>query len=233
MTIGAHIRIGACLIAFGLSLVAGCGTTTPARVAHVAPYRPVENRSVPRPGPARVNERRGDAGVAASTNVLEAVNDEGRVLRGGDRLKITIYVPPQPSSFEHVVDEQGNVNLPLIGAFRVAGRTCAEAQRLIEKEYVDQKYYRTVTVIIVPPESEYAVTGEMTRPGPYPLNRNLTLTMALGRAGRPTDWADPSRVFLTRNNQRTEINLDEIRSGKRKDIIIIPGDVIEVPRSKW
>jgi hypothetical protein len=40
-------------------------------------------------------------------------------------------------------------------------------------------------------------------------------------------------VFLLRNNERVEINVDEVREGKRKDIVIISGDVIEVPRSKW
>jgi protein involved in polysaccharide export with SLBB domain len=57
--------------------------------------------------------------------------------------------------------------------------------------------------------------------------------MALGRAGRYTEYADQSRVILTRDNQRVEIDLDEIRNGKRKDIIVIPGDVIDVPRSRW
>ena len=216
------------------ALLAGCAATGPTRVAPVKPYRPVEERMTPRPGPARVGDALPEAGVPALTNgVLEAVTTEGRVLRGGDRVQITIHAPPEPVSFASVVDEQGNINLPLIGAYRVAGRTCAEAQRLIEKEYVDQKIYKTVTVIIVPPESEYAVTGEMVRPGPYPLTRNMTLLQALSRAGRYTDYADKHRVILRRNGQGITIDIDAIRDGKQKDIIIIPGDVIDVPRSPW
>ncbi len=216
-----------------VGVVTGCRSTLPARAPAVAPFRPVEKRDVPRPGPARVDDVMPRVSRQAASNVLDGVNNEGRTLKSGDRLQVTIYAPPEPTSFPHVVDEQGNINLPLIGTFRVAGRSCAEAQDLIEKEYIDQKYYRNVTVIIVPPESEYSVTGEMVRPGPYPLTRNLTLTMALGRAGRYTEYADQSKVILTRNNQRVEIDLDEIRSGKRKDIIVIPGDVIDVPRSRW
>jgi polysaccharide export outer membrane protein len=216
-----------------LAVAAGCQSTLPARAPAVAPYRPVEKREVPRPGLARLDDVMPQRDREPVSNAMEVVSNEGRALKSGDRLQVTIYVPPEPTSFPHVVDEKGNVNLPLIGAFRVAGRTCGEAQDLIEKEYINQKYYKTVTVIIVPPESEYSVTGEMVRPGPYPLTRNLTLTMALGRAGRYTEYADQSRVILTRDNQRVEIDLDEIRNGKRKDIIVIPGDVIDVPRSRW
>lgn len=228
-----HFREVAGVLTLALGLAAGCQSSLPSKAPAVAPYRPVEKRDVPRPGLARVDDVMPRVSRQASSNALEAVNNEGRTLKSGDRLQVTIYAPPEPTSFPHVVDEQGNINLPLIGTYRVAGRSCAEAQDLIEKEYISQKYYKTVTVIIVPPESEYSVTGEMVRPGPYPLTRNLTLTMALGRAGRYTEYADQSRVTLTRNNQRVDINLDEIRSGKRKDIIVIPGDVIDVPRSRW
>lgn len=221
------------LLTLALGAGVGCQSARPARAPAVAPYRPVEKRDVPRPGLARVDDVMPRLGHQSTSNALEVVNNEGRNLKSGDRLQVTIYAPPEPSSFPHVVDENGNINLPLIGTFRVAGRTCGEAQDLIEKEYIRQQYYKTITVIIVPPESEYSVTGEMVRPGPYPLTRNLTLTMALGRAGRYTEYADQKRVILTRNNQRVEIDLDEIRSGKRKDIIVIPGDVIEVPRSPW
>lgn len=224
--------VAAC-VAAGAAILTGCASPAPSRVAPVQPYRPVEVRTVPRPGPARLGDVMPGAVGGEATNTLESISPEGRVLRSGDRLQVTIHAPPEPHTFPHVVDEQGNINLPLIGSFRVAGRSCADAQRLIEKEYVDQKYYKTVTVIIVPPEGEYSVTGEMVRPGPYPLTRNLTLTMALARAGRYTEYADQSRVMLIRDNRRVVINLDEIRKGKRKDIIIIPGDVIEVPRSPW
>lgn len=217
----------------GLLLVMGCGTMEPGRVASVAPYRPIEVRSVPRPGLARVGDVEPVPLASVATNIQETVSTSGRVLKGGDRVQVVLYVPPEPMSSAYVVDEQGNINMPLIGPFRVAGRTCAEAQRLIEKEYVDQKIYKTVTVNIVPPESEYSIIGEMVRPGSYPLTRPITLTQALSKAGKYTDFADQKRVFLTRNNERTEINVLAIREGKSRDIIIIPGDVIEVPRSPW
>lgn len=160
-----------------------------------------------------------------------AVSGSGRVLRSGDRLQITIYAPPEPFSCTHVVDEQGRVNLPLIGSMQVAGKSCADAQQVIEKRYIDEKYYKVVTVVIVPPESEYSLAGEVLRPGPYPLTRNLTVLQALGRGGRFTEYADPTKIRLIRGSEVILVNADEIRKGRQKDIAVIPGDVIEVPRT--
>ncbi|MEI7880837.1 MAG: polysaccharide biosynthesis/export family protein [bacterium] len=219
--------------------LAGC-MTGPRPVTGVNPYRPELKRSITPPAPrlAALGKKAEQVELVApraSTNkALEAVFEQTeRVLRKGDRIQVTIYAPPEPFTCPHVVDEDGRINIPLIGTMAVAGKSCGAAQRSIEKAYIDQQIYKNVTVIIVPPEGEYTVSGEVIRPGPYPLGRDQTLMQALSRAGRYTEFADQHRVMLLRNNERVEINLDDIREGKRKDIVIISGDVVEVPRSKW
>ena len=235
------VMIGA--ITFAVSLT-GC-VSGPDAGSAVKPYRPVMTRALanesvrmPSLGILPKSRRDDDFGVSnqfASTNRLTTqVLEKGeRVLRKGDKIQVTIYAPPEPFTCFHVVDEDGRLNIPLLGPMTVGGKSCGEAQRSIERAYIDQKIYKTVTVIIVPPEGEYTVSGEMIRPGPYPLTRDQTLLQALGRAGRYTEFADKSRVILTRGNERVEISLDDIRDGRRRDVVIIPGDVIEVPRSKW
>ena len=228
---------------FIAGLMAGCLSISRPGQA-VDSYRPRLKRNVmpekirpkaSQPVAAKQGERRVEspAGGFESNSAPVLLERSERVLRKGDRLQVTIYAPPQPFTSPYVVDEDGRINVPLIGAMVVAGKSCAEAQRTIENNYIDQKIYKTVTVIIVPPESEYAVSGEVVRPGPFPLSRDLTVLQALGRAGRYTEFADKTKVFLIRNNDRVGIDLDEIRDGKRRDVVIIPGDVIEVPRSKW
>ncbi len=167
------------------------------------------------------------------TNIFSTADADivGRTLRSGDRLLVTIHAPPEPFIAQHVVDEQGRINLPYIGTMPVVGKSCAQAQKDIEKEYIDQKFYKTVTVIIVPPESEYSVSGEVLRPGPYPLTRNLTVLQALSRAGRFTEYADKTKIKLIRGSDSVTINAEAITKGTQKDITIIPGDVIEVPKT--
>lgn len=220
--------------------MAGC-VSGPKPGVMVNPYRPILKRTITpvletkRGIPEKRDGREALASVSAATNQMpDSILDRGeRVLRKGDRIQVTIYAPPEPFTCPHVVDEDGRINLPLIGAMGVAGKSCGAAQRFIEKTYIEQQIYRTVTVIIVPPEGEYTVSGEVIRPGTYPLGRDQALTQAVSKAGRLTEYGDSHRVFLTRNNERVEVNMDEIRQGKRKDIVIISGDVIEVPRSPW
>lgn len=232
-------RIGLLPLVLAVVLMGGC-VAGPKPVAVVDPYRPEQQRSITPPpamkvkAPAPVNSVEVEAVVPRVSTNLEVLVEQGeRVLRKGDRLQVTIYAPPEPFSCPHVVDEDGRINIPLIGPMDVAGKSCGAAQRSIEKAYIDQKIYKTVTVIIVPPEGEYTVSGEVIRPGPYPLGRDQTLLQAISRAGRYTEFADQRKVFLLRNNERVEISVEEIRAGKRKDIVIISGDVVEVPRSKW
>jgi len=234
-------RITQCAAGLVLLVAAGCATG-PTPGPELMPYRPIPVRQAVHPVPAlsaraslpKAPGRNPTAVAETATNtaVFSPVSAE-RYLRKGDRIQVTIYAPPQPFTSPHVIDEDGRINVPLLGTMKVAGKSCGDAQREIEKAYLDQKYYKTVTVIIVPPESEYAVAGEVIRPGPYPLSRDMALQSALARAGRLTEWADPHRVFLIRGNDRIEINMDDIKEGRRLDVTIIPGDVIDVPRAKW
>jgi len=232
----------ACVVA--MAWLTGC-LSGPDKGGAVEPYVPVMKRTVVvesarNPGRGFFPKAKPDAPlptgpVSTVTNRMsnQVLEQTGRVLRRGDKIQMTIYAPPEPFSCVHVVDEDGRLNIPLLGTMTVAGQSCGDAQRAIEKAYIDQKIYKMVTVIIVPPEGEYTVSGEMIRPGPYPLTRDLTLLQALGRAGRYTEWADKTKVILTRANERVEIILDDIKSGRRRDVVIIPGDVIEVPRSRY
>ena len=154
-----------------------------------------------------------------------------RLLQVGDRLEIQIRATLKPENLKGVVDENGNLNLPYIGTIHVAGKSSAEAEKMIEKAYVDGQFYRTITVIIVPPEEEYAVQGEVLKPGSYPIARNLTLTQALARAGRFTDFADTTNLKLIRGPKTLVINIKRIEKGQEQDITIIPGDVIIVQRT--
>ncbi len=214
--------------------LAGCAAPV-GRPAPMAPYRPSQTRMIGPPGGA--GGKASAAVPTAGTNRVAvaalAAEDQSRRLQAGDRLEIHLRAIPNPENMKSVVDENGTLNFPFIGAIKVVGLTCSEAERLVEKAYVDGGIYRHITVIIVPPESEYAVQGEVLRPGPYPLSRDMTLMQALSRAGRFTEFADATRVKLIRGKETLEINVKRIEQNKEKDIIVKPGDVILVPKSIW
>jgi polysaccharide export outer membrane protein len=152
-----------------------------------------------------------------------------RRLQFGDRLDVQVRGPVS-ENLKCVVDENGNLNLPLIGSIKVAGKTPSEAEKMIETAYITGEFYKQITVIIVPPEAEFVVQGEVIKPGSYPISSDITLMQALGKAGRYTDFADITMIKLIRGKDITIINAKRIEKGQEPDITVKPGDVIIVPR---
>jgi polysaccharide export outer membrane protein len=204
-----------------LALAAGCATRGP-RAVPLARYRPDESRIIPTANPPP---------AAASAAASGAARDErSRVLEAGDRVEIQLRAIPQPETLKAVVDDNGTLTFPFIGQIGVAGKTCAEAAKLVEQTYIDREIYKYITVIVVPPESEFAVQGEVYRPGSFTLTRDMTLTQALARGGRYTEYADRSRVRIIRGKDTIEVDVRRIEAGKDPDFVIKAGDVIVVPR---
>jgi len=80
------------------------------------------------------------------------------------------------------------------------------------------------------------LTGEVRRPGLYPLVAGLTLLSAIELAGGVTAFASVRQVRLFRTHagtsHRLEADLGRIRRGKAPDIPLRGDDRIEVPR-RW
>src|SRR5262245_14858184 len=90
-------------------------------------------------------------------------------------------------------------------------------------------------VINVPPAGTFFVDGAVKAPGPYPLGRRYTLTMALATAGgldRELYSSDIS-IFRRKGSGRENISLDldAILSGSAADPQVEADDVIVVPIS--
>lgn len=223
-----------------LALLAGCAAPD-LRVAKMARYRPnvddlfrpVDSTAGVASGPKAISA----ALPPAAPEVLRAATGESdltRVLQVGDRIAITIRVPSQPpEAMVQVVDQEGCLNFQFIGNVKVSGLSASEAQKKIEKTYIDQKYYNPngITVVLIPPENEFAILGEVLKPGSYPMTKDLNLSLALAKAGRFTDFANQKEIKLMRGRQTTVYNYKKILERNEPDPMIKPGDVIIVERT--
>lgn len=147
--------------------------------------------------------------------------------------KVAVYLRGIPTSEEimGVVDHLGCVTLPLIGPTEIVGRTTSEAERLIERAYVEGGYYTSINVIVVTQEGKYFIEGEIQRPGEYSLGSQRTLLQAIAAAGGFTDFAKRSKVYICRKDERRRYDTRKIESLKSEDPIIKPGDRIQVGRT--
>lgn len=156
----------------------------------------------------------------------------------GDKLDVRVFQDEDLSFEELVVDTSGNINMPLIGAVRSAGRTASDmssdiAGRLAERYLRDPQ----VTVTVNEAASQkITVDGAVTKPGVYVMRGSTSLLQAVAMAEGPTGVADLTKVavFRTIAGQRSValFDLASIRRGQASDPQVFGDDVIVVDTSR-
>ncbi|EKQ67103.1 periplasmic protein involved in polysaccharide export [Leptolyngbyaceae cyanobacterium JSC-12] len=178
--------------------------------------------------------------------IVQASEGDGYILGAGDRLKIDIF-NVQEFSGEYQVLPNGTVNLPLVGAVGVQGRTLGQAERAISARYNPVLQQPVITVsLLVPRPIRVAVSGEVNRPGTYtvPAATGATevnvpsLTRTIQLAEGVTQAADLRNVQIRRKrpvgntaDEVIQVNLWELlRTGNlQQDVRLQDGDSILIP----
>ncbi len=155
-----------------------------------------------------------------------------------DKLRVTVFQVPDLSFAEIPVDTSGNLQMPLIGAIRAAGRTPSELSAEIEG-LLGQRYLRNpqVTVTVTQAASQkVTVDGAVVKPGVYEMRGRTTLLQAVAMAEGASKEANVGSVaiFRTMNGQRmlAVFDLRAIRNGQAEDVVIQGDDVIVVDTSR-
>jgi polysaccharide export outer membrane protein len=130
----------------------------------------------------------------------------------------------------------GKISIPLVGEMQAAGLTPLKLkEELIDKlkAYVEIPNV-TVTVMEVNSFKVY-VTGQVLKPGVFPLRSETTILQIIPMAGGFTEWANQRKILLVRKEQgkdkRFIINYKKILSGDdlSQNLVLKPGDTIIVP----
>lgn len=109
----------------------------------------------------------------------------------------------------YLVDLDGNIQLPLVGAIKVSGLTTNVIQQQIRKKLTTYLKEPTVNVRIL--NFKISVIGDVAKPNVYQVeNERITVTEALGLAGDLNITGIRNNVLLIReiDNKRQYINLD-------------------------
>lgn len=154
-------------------------------------------------------------------------------LRPGDSLAVSLQSVPDPTTNPVQIDEQGLISLPFIGTVTAAGGTTAELAQRIRETYIAKKIYKLVDVSVTVTERYIYVGGEVTRPGRIIWTPDLTLTKAVQSAGGFTLYAKETKVILARDQQAYDLNVTLAQKNPSQDVLLMPGDSIQVPRSAF
>jgi polysaccharide biosynthesis/export protein len=151
----------------------------------------------------------------------------------GDVLHIVVWAEPQLTETA-VVRPDGKVSLPLVSELEVAGQTPEAVQQTLTEQLI--KFVRkprvTVTVQEIHSRMVY-ITGEVQRPGAYPLLDAMNVVQLVARSGGLTDFAKQKQVYVLRavNSARVNVNYEKVLKGQapQQNVELAPGDTVVVP----
>ena len=131
----------------------------------------------------------------------------------------------------YVVDDSGQVKLPLIGAVKVSGLTISQARAAIDLKL--RAFINDPIVTVKKLNFKVTVLGEVNRPGTYSIqNEQATLPEVLGMAGDLNQLADREKLRIIRdeNGVRKDffIDLTKANSLSAESYYIHPNDLIYV-----
>ena len=92
-------------------------------------------------------------------------------------------------------------------------------------------------IINLPPTDMFFVTGEVVRPGSFPLREGTTFSHAMSLAEGKTFKAAGNALILrvdpqTGKQLQIQVDIAAVTKGKKQDILIRPDDIISVPNSR-
>lgn len=153
-----------------------------------------------------------------------------------DQLNVTVFQVPDLSVEKVQVDAAGQLQLPLVGAIRVAGMTTDElAQVLTEKLGTYLQHPQVAVTVAQAASQKVTVDGAVTEAGVYEIRGRTSLMQAVAMAKGPSRTANIRRVaiFRTVDGQRMAavFDLQAIREGKSPDPAIQGDDIVVVEGS--
>jgi polysaccharide biosynthesis/export protein len=224
-----------------LALVAAsipCAAQTPAPAQTSAPAQPPAQSARPTTAPAGgattapAKAPAGPAGVIAAPGV----NIPAEYLVGSDDVLSVIFWRDKELTADVSVRPDGKISLPLLNDIQASGLTPAQLKdRIVEesKKYVEDP---NVTVVVKQINSRRVfITGEVKKPGPYPLTGATTVLQMISISGGLGDYAKSDKIMIVRNENGKPVsfrfNYKEVVEGKKlaQNIELKPGDTIIVP----
>src|SRR5258707_8758288 len=151
-----------------------------------------------------------------------------------DILDVAVWRDPDLSK-TLAVRPDGFISLPIVGEIQADGKTPSELAAEIKKKLAPYVQQPNVTVIVREVNSSRVfVTGEVARPGAFPLKGRVSLLQAIGLAGSFSQFSSTDGIPGSspgQNGGQIPVRYDDLiaRKDTRKDLYLRAGDTVVVP----
>ncbi len=126
----------------------------------------------------------------------------------------------------------GKITMPLVNELKAADLTPTQLADEIAKALTKFVNNPQVTVTVLQVRSKrYFMSGEIARPGAYPLATPVTVFEAITMAGGFREFANKKKVTVIRGAKRFRFNWNEVVKGKNlsQNITLENGDQVIIP----
>jgi polysaccharide export outer membrane protein len=159
----------------------------------------------------------------------------GYVIGPEDVLSISFWKDKDLTA-EVVVRPDGKISLPLLNDVQAAGSTPDELRLKLVKLAAKYLAEPNASVVVKQVNSRKVfITGQIAKPGAYPLAGDMTVLQLLALVGGLAEYADSKNIVIVRKidgrEQRLKFNYKDVVKGKHSEqnILLKPDDTIIVP----
>jgi len=170
----------------------------------------------------------------ADPRTAPAVASPQYTIGSGDVLNIQVWKEKDLSQTV-VVRPDGKISLPLLGEVYVVGKEPSQLEDLIQTRLQPLVVQPRVTVTVTEIHSRMVyITGEITRPGAYPLNTPITVLQLIAQAGGLTQFASKKKIHVLRASGPAGgiwVNYKSLLQGSdpNHNLQLNPGDTVVIP----
>jgi polysaccharide export outer membrane protein len=164
-------------------------------------------------------------------SVPVSVDPNSYTLGPDDVVAVRVWREPDLSG-TLAIRPDGKITMPLINEVKASGLTPTQLAEQITKALSKFLNGPQVMVQVQAVRSKrYFMSGEIGRPGAYPLASPTTVFEAITMAGGFKEFAGKKKVMIIRGTQRFKFNWNEVVKGKnlQQNINLENGDQVIVP----
>jgi polysaccharide biosynthesis/export protein len=175
-------------------------------------------------------------GMASAQAPPPVENPTPSYIIGPDDVLSVVFWRDKDMSTDVVVRPDGKISLPLVNDIQAGGLTPSQLRdnvNTIARRFVEEP---SVTVVVKQINSrKLFITGQVEKPGPYPMGGPTTVLQLISMAGGLKEFTDGKKILIMRTKDGKQsgrmFNYREVTSGKHleQNIELQPGDTVVVP----
>ncbi len=172
----------------------------------------------------------------AAPPVAAGVSAPADYVIGPDDQLTVVFWREKDMSSDVSVRPDGKISLPLLNDVQAAGLTPDQLRLQLTEAAAKFIEEPTVTIVVKQINSRKVyVTGQVNKPGPYPLTGPTNVMQLIAMAGGVLEYADSKHITVMRTENGKQVSFpfnykDVIkRKNLKQNIELRPGDTIIVP----